>query len=372
MTIRIEAPREERRPGGLRRVQATVGGELLWFEAPEGATMPLRGEPFVIAALLPAMVRGQPLVGHPDLPICPVLRANLDRVQAVFRLWLPLLGHPGHPIEIDVPTAPAPPPRGPGSFFSGGVDGTFTWLTAPEPLHRAAFVRGIDFQLDNPVYDSSFARNAAWLAERGTELVPLSSNLRWVGRAFGLGWNSYFGGGLAALAHLLGFSTTYVAAGHTWAELWPDGSHPATDPLWSSATQRIVHHGRGAMRWQKLERIAQEPGALDLLRVCWQDKGFNCGQCEKCLRTMILLRLLGLTSPNFPPLDDLGRIARLTPDGPSDAVFVAEALALAHARGDRPAARALAASERRWRIRQVLRDVDQGFLGGRLRALWRR
>lgn len=366
MAITISAPRDELQPNGMRRLSAMVGDQLLWFDVPADLETDLRGEPFIIAALLPAMAANQPIVGHPDLPICPVLREGLDRLQAIFRLWGPMLRLDLRPVAVDVPLSAAPPGRGAGSFFSGGVDGTHTWLEAPEPLPCAVFVRGIDFQLDNPIYDQSFARNAAWLAERGTTLVPMSSNIRWVGRAMGLGWNSYFGAGLGALAHVIGFSTTYIAAGHTWAELWPDGSHPATDPFWSSETRRMVHHGRGAMRWQKLERIAREPGALEILRVCWQDKGFNCGRCEKCLRTMVLLRILQLESPNFPPLGDLRVIARLVPQDRSEAAFVREALALAKGRNAHEVAAALATSLRRWEARRTIRMIDEGFLHGRL------
>ena len=365
-TLAVTSPRDEMMPNGMRRVSAMIGDQHLWFEVPADLEIEVRGEPFVVAALLPAMARGLPLVGHPDLPICPELRQGLDRLQAIFRMWGPVLRCPLRTVPVEVPLAPAPPGRGAGSFFSGGVDGTHTWLEAPDQLERAAFVRGIDFQLDNPVYDESFARNAAWLAARGATLIPLTSNIRWVGRAFGLGWNTYFGAGLSALAHLIGFSTTYIAAGHTWAELWPDGSHPATDPHWSSATRRMVHHGRGARRWEKLERIAREPGALDILRVCWQDKGFNCGACEKCVRTMVLLRILRLSAPTFPPLTDLDALAAMTPHDRSEAVFVQEAHELALRHGDTPLARALATSLRKWETRRVLRMLNQGFLGGAL------
>jgi hypothetical protein len=126
----------------------------------------------------------------------------------------------------------------------------------------------------------------------------------------------------------------------------------------------MVHHGRGARRWEKLERISREPGALDILRVCWQDKGFNCGRCEKCVRTMVLLRILKLSSPNFPPLTDLDNLTAMVPQDRSEAAFVREAHELALARGDTQAARALAHSLRRWEVRQVLRKLRRGFLGG--------
>jgi hypothetical protein len=131
----------------------------------------------------------------------------------------------------------------------------------------------------------------------------------------------------------------------------------------------MVHHGRGALRWQKLERLAQEPGALGILRVCWQDKGFNCGRCEKCLRTMVLLRILGLDSPNFPVLDDLRAIEQLVTRDRSEAAFNREALALAKERGDQAVAAALASADRRWQFRRIGRMVGEGlpWLRGRRR-----
>jgi hypothetical protein len=369
LTVTITEPTQDALPDGSTKVSATIGGQALWFTVPAGTEFDLRGEPFVIAALLPAMLRGEALVGHPGLPICPKLRNNLDQLQVIFHAWSKSLGLPLKIVPIDVPLAEAPPGRGAASFFSGGVDGTYTWLEAPEPLQRAVFIRGVDFQLDNPVYDESFARNAAWLGPRGGTVVSVSTNLRWMWRSFGLPWNSNNGGGLAALAHLLGSSKTYIAGGHNWTHLHPTGSHPITDPLWSSATREIVHHGR-VSRWKKLERIAREPGTLEILRVCWQDAGFNCGRCEKCLRTMVLLRLLRLESPNFPPLKDLSAVGRLVP-GTNDVEFVEEALELAIARADAPLERALRRSLRTGKVRQWAVDTDRLWLGGGLRRLRR-
>ena len=52
-----------------------------------------------------------------------------------------------------------------------------------------------------------------------------------------------------------------------------------------------IHDGAEARRCDKLRRLAESAPALKGLRVCWQDAGFNCGRCEKCLRTMIALHL---------------------------------------------------------------------------------
>ena len=354
---------------GTVELSVMLGTERLWYLLPAShAPAELRGDAFVVAGLLPAMSLGIPLEIDPSLPVDPVLLANLERVQRIFALWSPGLKQSLKQVPI-IARAESAQSRGKTmSFFSGGVDGTYTLLEAPH-VEEAVFVRGVDFQLDNPVYDEAYTRNAAWLAERNVPLISMSSNARWVGKAYGFGWSTYFGAGLSSFAHVLGAGTMYIASGHTWRELWPDGSHPLTDPLWSSSAVRIVHHARNATRADKLERIGRTPGALEILRVCWQDKGYNCGECEKCIRTMVLLRLLGLHSPNFPVLTDAAPVAKLVPGDRSEAVFVREAIVLAAQVGDRPLCAALQKSLSKYELRDILRDAEKAWLGGTVRKL---
>lgn len=356
---------------GMVKLSAMLGTETLWYEMPADRALELRGDAFAVAGLLPAMRLGVPLEIDPALPVDSTLIANLEKLQKIFILWGHALKQPLKHVPI-IARLDSSQSRGETmAFFSGGVDGTYTLIESPD-VQTAVFVRGVDFQLDNPVYDESYARNAAWLAHRNTPLLRMSSNVRWVGRAYGIGWSTFFGAGLSSFAHALGAGTMYIASGHTWRELWPDGSHPLTDPLWSSSSTRIVHHARDVTRADKLERIGREPGALEILRVCWQDQGFNCGKCEKCVRTMVLLRLLGLKSPNFPALGEIGAVASLVPGNPSEAVFVAEAVELAKQTGDRPLLAALQRSLARYEWRCIARDVEAAWFGKKLRKLLRR
>lgn len=357
---------------GMVEVSAMLGGEKLWYVLPAThAPSVLRGDAFAVAGLLPAMRLGMALEIDASLPVDPVLLLNLERLQKVFILWGNAFKQPLKHVPIIARAESAQSHGKTMSFFSGGVDGTYTLLEAPG-IEEAVFVRGVDFQLDNPVYDEALARNTAWLAQRNIPLISMASNVRWVGRAFGFGWSTYFGAGLSSFAHVLGAGSMYIASGHTWSELWPDGSHPATDPLWSSSAVRIIHHARNATRAAKLERIGQVPGALEILRVCWQDKGFNCGQCEKCIRTMVLLRLLGLHSTNFPELSDVDAVANLVPGDRSEAVFVKEAIELAERTGDVQLLAALRKSLAKYEWRSIVRDAEQAWLGGALRKLLRR
>lgn len=363
MTFAVSDPRLTPCDDGTTELSASLNGERLWFRVPATWPVEMRGDPFAVAALLLAMRRREPLRIDPALPVARTLLAGMGELQQVFRLWGPALGQEFTPIPIDA-TADDPVPLLPdatASFFSGGVDGTHTFLTAPFPVSHAVFSRGIDMQLDNPMWEEAAGRNQRWLAERAVPLIGIASNIRFVGRKFGLGWNTYFGAGLAAMGHALGARRVLVAGGHCWRELWPAGSHPLSDPLWSSSRTELVHVGRGQKRWEKLAAIAQAPGAIDLLRVCWQDKGYNCGRCEKCIRTMVLLRLLGLESPSFPPLSDVALVGR-RPNDYSEAVFVREALDLATDRGDREMVRWLTIALRRYRIRTLAGNAKRLLL----------
>jgi hypothetical protein len=112
--------------------------------------------------------------------------------------------------------------------------------------------------------------------------------------------------------------TMYLPATHTYAELFPCGSHPLLDPLWSTETLEIVHDGCEATRVEKVARIAQSGAALRYLRVCWEnrDGAYNCGRCEKCLRTMISLRVAGALDrcATFDRPLDYGALSRLKLD----------------------------------------------------------
>src|SRR5262249_41756622 len=137
-------------------------------------------------------------------------------------------------------------------------------------------------------------RHAA--AELGLPLVEVRTDVRAFSDRFSR-WDHYHGAALATVAHLLApyFSRVFVPATQTYAFLAPLGSHPLLDPLWSSEDVELVHDGLEAPRLDKLAVVASEPAARHWLRVCWENRNgaYNCGRCEKCLRTMVALDALG-------------------------------------------------------------------------------
>jgi CubicO group peptidase (beta-lactamase class C family) len=70
---------------------------------------------------------------------------------------------------------------------------------------------------------------------------------------------------LAAIGHLLApaFERIYIAASVNYRDLFPWGTHPLLDPLWSSELLEFVHHGCAARRIEKLRFIAGFDAAVN-------------------------------------------------------------------------------------------------------------
>jgi hypothetical protein len=173
-----------------------------------------------------------------------------------------------------------------------------------------------------------------------------------------LTWHLAFGGALSACALLLSryLDVFGIPAGQTLEFIQPDGAHPLLNPLFSTENVTIRTVGCEARRIEKVGAIAAHPVVQSSLRVCWENRGdaYNCGICEKCLRTMAALEIFG-TLPAFStfavPLD-YGRLSRAVAAHPSLEVFIEENLELARARNASPELiKSLEKSLRPWRTR---------------------
>lgn len=352
-------------------LSASIDGYRLWYRFPNTFAPRVNGNAFLVACLLPAMARGETLDLEPSATVCPQLLQNLDLIQDVFVAWGPVLRIPFRRIDIKANVATVDSkPHTVGSFFSGGVDGTYTLLRHRDEVSHLIFVKGIDMQLTNDhLYKEVWESNAEFARTIAKPIVPVSSNVRFFGRAHQCPWPAFFGSGLASIAHAIGLSKIFVASGMFYADLEPHGSHPLTDPLWSSASLAVEHDGADARRIEKLRSIAGFEPALKILRVCWQDKTYNCGRCEKCLRTMIQLRVLGVDAPTFPKLIDLQSVRRLRIWEDIELDFVRESLAIANQGHDTPLRNALKSCVWRNELRRLMRRTDEIAFSGRISKL---
>jgi hypothetical protein len=80
----------------------------------------------------------------------------------------------------------------------------------------------------------------------------------------------------------------------------PWGQNPCTDYLLSGDGFSIVHDGAAFSRTEKIAVIARDPVATKAIKVCWEaaDLSTNCGTCEKCVRTRLNFKAVGIDSPS--------------------------------------------------------------------------
>jgi hypothetical protein len=352
---------------GVVEVAAEVDGFRLWYRLPESFAVTRSADPFVAAALLPAMVRGEELVVDEALAVSPRLLRNIARLQEIFHCWNPALTQ----VAITATPSPAEPLRPDAfSFFSGGVDSTYTFLKHVDDISHVVFIHGFDFFDQSAAYNTAVERNARFVAGYGKKLIPVETNFYTFGYRYAMSRNLSQGGCLASVALLLGFATAYVPASLVYNELEPLGSHPLTDPLWSNEAVELVHDGCEARRTDKLRVIAASEAALNNLRVCFVDMNVNCGRCTKCLRTMVPLELLGAKAAPFPHLPALDTFMKGRVENETERWALQENFALALAE-DAPQHRELREAMRkrlrRAETRRAVRDLDRVILDGWMR-----
>jgi len=271
---------------------------------------------FLVAAAVPAAYYGERrllIEGR----ICPVLHDNVLTVLTQHREWydrsrsLPVIE-----ATRGMDAAAARPPRRAGQLFSGGID---AWATLrrnrlmysadhPSSIRDCLHVFGLhpaDYRdgAPCPARSAWWERNVKHLARvpevAGVELHLLRTNAHGVFTDQNLQALEYHSASLLSLGHLLSrrlqeltiASSDYIGTFHPW------GSHPLIDTYYSSGDLQIRHDGTRLTRLEKVRLVAEWTEALSLLNVCvnWQalDQGMNCGECDKCLRTLLALMICG-------------------------------------------------------------------------------
>ena len=309
MELRGVEVRESPRLVGWVRLSGDIryqdgGSEEIWLDVPESfaSALSVTGDPF-LAWLAPAAAStGEPL--RLNFETDRDLLENIRHVMRVWRSWYPAL----RDVEVDGPhyrKAEAPAARI-ASFFTGGVDSFFTVLRhhagqgTPSSVHidDLVFVHGFDVPIGNAVAFGHVRDLLCRVADRLQKpLLTAATNLRET-RFGAADWSRLsHGAALAGVGHALGkrYGTFLIASSGGYRDLRPWGSHPLTDPMFTSSTVRIVHDGADFMRVEKTEYVAQIPLALQHLRVCYRSSdGGNCGECNGCYRTMLALEALGV------------------------------------------------------------------------------
>ncbi len=235
---------------------------------------------------------------HPDVVDRHLLR-NLQSLSAQWAQWMPSL----KPVVFDGIAAEDRPyvrNGSVGSFYSGGIDSLQTAI-AHSPRVDALITVGHEpfdiFKIEQRLTQLEDVSDYAIKSQRHhlkviTNVMTVMPELhdRWAYIFHGpvyLGLANFFGG----------LSEAVLSSTHSYGDLMPWGSHPLTDGLVSSQSLRATHFGATYTRVEKTAMIADDLLALSSLNVCANGRVEpfgNCSHCQKCLRTMGTLDLLGV------------------------------------------------------------------------------
>ena len=279
--------------------------EAVWLELPEREASALAptGDAFLAWMAPLASLRNEPL--RIEAPVDALLLDQVREVVRVWRSWYPAM----RDVPIAAPTsAPGVEPGGRrvASMFTGGVDSFFTVLRhdagegtqSTVKIDDLLFVHGFDVPLANTAAWTYVTESLQRAADSlGKHLMLVASNLR--DTRFGAtDWPRLsHGAALAGVGHALGgrYDTVLIGSSAGYRDLRFWGSHPLTDPMFTSSRVRILHDGAAFMRVEKTEYVARSTVAMQHLRVCWKSTtGDNCGVCNNCYRTMLALEALGV------------------------------------------------------------------------------
>jgi hypothetical protein len=306
-----------------RRIQAEVNWEdvdrppyQLYFEVDREFedALCLSAHPFLVGCLVPALHFGERRIRVAG-DVCPELLENLEEAWRILVNWYTPGEQRSFAIEEDgVLSEPLHSRRrSNGVFFSGGID-SFTALRLNRLLyaesHPRSFNEGIlvyGLEQDDPGVFEIVRRSLEEAArETGLRLLTVYTNIYLQFRAedeisrFAL-WKYKMGGAaLAAVGHALSarLSGVTIAATHDLTNLEPWGSHPMLDHYYGSTDMLVRQAAFSLTRPERTRIVADWQPALRHLRVCNKYRTYapghlNCGECEKCLRTMLTLLSLG-------------------------------------------------------------------------------
>lgn len=284
--------------------------EVVVFETLERFGEHLRDSPeaYLLVGAMVALREGERRVAM-DSEVCPDLLEGLRMALGVLELWDP----ERRPPLLDIPRGCAHPDGSqPAAFLAGGVDSLALLRFNHEHFpvgHPRRFTKGVVLRGIWHVAPYSLGRIGVRLRDAlerlrpvaedcDLSLIPMATNARDLAPDVRFFQYASHGALLAATAHALGGTLNSVSIASTWepAVLAPWGSHPLLDPQYGHHSLRVRHELFAWPRVRKLALLRDWEVGLRHLHVCNADPEApdNCGQCEKCVRSMLALEALGL------------------------------------------------------------------------------
>jgi hypothetical protein len=299
---------QEGRSDGTRRtlrITDTTDGRAInaYFDfIEESFPEPVVLDGFVNAVIFYAMSSGQDIFVDGSMTRSSLL--NLAAFQEAWACWKPDIYRP---VKIEPSSIADHALRGQAqtiAAFSGGADSIFSVLRHAGDqyaISSAMLVHGFDVPADR-------ADDFKMLVER---LRPLLDNLNLRARIVRTNlaelrlqnWEDSFLAQLSCCLHNYSHEFRYglTGSGEPYnALVLPWGQNPCTDYLLSNGEFSIVHDGAAFSRTEKIAAIARDSIATKAVKVCWAatDRSKNCGLCDKCIRTRLNFKAVGVDEPS--------------------------------------------------------------------------
>jgi hypothetical protein len=353
---------------GFNNLSACVDGDLIFFKVPDKFPLYINAEWFIGISLLEAMVSQRDIEVDAGVAVSQVFYDQLSELQTIYSRWNPKLKKIALNCELsnrDKQFAHI------GSFFSAGVDSSFTLIAKRDEITHLVMLRGFDMGDDDLAWNRRIEHQTAFAESIGKELIPVDTNARDWTEKKEIGWSFAHGLLISSAGGNLGMKRLYVASSHTYDHLFPWGSHPLTDPMWSTESTQVVHHGSGASRSQKTKTILESPGVAENLQVCWENIDKNCGECSKCIRTMATVFLLNGDVKSLPKFQ-MSQLKKLQPTSNSLKTTVIDLLILADKTGNIEFYKKLKKYYLKYERSKIGSLVDKCFLNSILKKTYRR
>lgn len=198
-----------------------------------------------------------------------------------------------------------------GQFFTLGVDSFYTLLChLPQKTRSLIYVEGFDVPLNKTRFLRSVENKIKIVGRKtGNKTLFAKTNLREVSDKI-IGWGPFHMAALVSVGMLFGFNTIYVNGESFDAPDW--GIRKGAGELFSYGKMKFLligHNKKREIKIQKILRSKFAPVFLKNVRVCWENithlfTKYNCSSCQKCIKTILTLKALGVTNPpTFRPVN---------------------------------------------------------------------
>ena len=353
---------------GFNILSAYVDGDLIFFKVPDKFPLYINAEWFIGISLLEAMVSQRDIEVDTGVAVSRMFYDQLSELQTIYSKWNPKLKKIALNCELSNRDKQF---THIGSFFSAGVDSSFTLIARRDEITHLVMLRGFDMGDDDLAWNRRIEHQAAFAESSGKQLIPVDTNARDWTEKKEIGWSFAHGLLISSAGGNLGMKRLYVASSHTYDHLLPWGSHPLTDPMWSTESTQVVHHGSGTSRSQKTKTILESPSVAENLQVCWENIDKNCGECSKCIRTMAAVFLLNGDVKSLPKFQ-MSQLKKLQPTSDSLKTTVIDLLLLADETGNIEFYKKLKKYYLKYERSKIGSLVDKCFLNSILKKTYRR